>query len=204
MKYHGNDPEHVHLKFIGSHPHTFGGVDNMRFLPLSDGPRNVILERLCEGYRRRDIRYDCQGKLGAIDDATNKVNPIVHHKQLPAEGYIYDLWRQVQLEKIQKSVDQKASVRRWLGELRSKEFSVFIDANFDNNFIFGFSSLWPKSLLRECKSICVHACMTYPIITTVSSIPLLLNILKRTTVVPLLICSRLITHQHLWGICSCL
>ena len=158
VAYYSDNADYVEIDFKGIHiGHTIGGPDDMRFLPISAEITSFIMDRLREGYKRRDVRRDLQRKLGSFDEQTNVVDIPQHRDQLLPESYIYNLWRQVQLEQVQKDPDEKQSVLLWLGALETKGFSVHIDPDFDETLIFGFCSPWQKSLLSTCRTICLDA-----------------------------------------------
>ena len=49
-------PNQVTIKLHNEHNHPIGSLDDISFLPLSDNTKEAILQKLREGYGRRDIR----------------------------------------------------------------------------------------------------------------------------------------------------
>ena len=49
-------PNQVTIKLHNEHNHLIGSLDDISFLPLSDNTKEAILQKLHEGYDRRDIR----------------------------------------------------------------------------------------------------------------------------------------------------
>ncbi|ORE16207.1 hypothetical protein BCV71DRAFT_154789, partial [Rhizopus microsporus] len=47
-------PNHITIKLHNEHNHLIGGLDDISFLPLSDNTKEAILQKLREGYDRRD------------------------------------------------------------------------------------------------------------------------------------------------------
>ena len=53
-------PNQVTIKLHDEHNHLIESLDDISFLPLSDNTKEAILQRLREGYGRRDIRAAIQ------------------------------------------------------------------------------------------------------------------------------------------------
>ncbi|ORE19200.1 hypothetical protein BCV71DRAFT_263204 [Rhizopus microsporus] len=53
-------PNQVTIKLHNEHSHLIGSLDDISFLPLSDNTKEATLQKLREGYGRRDIRTAIQ------------------------------------------------------------------------------------------------------------------------------------------------
>ncbi|CEG72158.1 hypothetical protein RMATCC62417_07759 [Rhizopus microsporus] len=69
----------------------------------------------------------------------------------------YNIFRKVFERTHKRHDDQKASVKLCLNRLESKNYSVFIDNDYDSSFTFGFCSAWQASLLAETKDFSLDA-----------------------------------------------
>ncbi|GAA5801544.1 hypothetical protein HPULCUR_006992 [Helicostylum pulchrum] len=58
-----SDPNNVVLHHTGNHNHQIGGLEDLKFLPLSQVAKQLIEQRLREGFRKRDTRISIQNNF---------------------------------------------------------------------------------------------------------------------------------------------
>ena len=82
---------------------------------------------------------------------------ILHRGNFIHSGDVYNIFRKVFEGAYKRYDDQKASVKLWLNHLETKNYSVFIDNDYDSSFAFGFCSTWQAFLLAETKDFSLDA-----------------------------------------------
>lgn len=107
-----------------------------------------------EWYNRRDIKHVFQLNLGSIDPATNRVKVIFHRDQLFPEGYVYNIWRQVEDENVKKDSDEICVAL--VGRAQGYCFNIHLGSNFERDLRFRFFRQRP--LLDDCFTICLLGC----------------------------------------------
>ncbi|CEG65970.1 hypothetical protein RMATCC62417_02636 [Rhizopus microsporus] len=132
-----SDPNSVEIVHIGVHNHEIGGVEDLKYLPLSKEKKEIIMQRLREGYNKKDFRKFTRGFLMLPEDSNSQV---LHRDQMVHQDEVYNLYKIVQESLYRKAVDEAESVGLWLEELKGKNYSMFKHSNFENDFTFGFSS----------------------------------------------------------------
>ncbi|KAI8378856.1 hypothetical protein EDC96DRAFT_571031 [Choanephora cucurbitarum] len=146
------DPENVEIVHIDTHNHDVGGMDDLKYLPLSNERKAIISERLREGYSKRDCRIAIQKDFRKfisefLTDGSGNDNRIYRRDQVVHQGEIHNLYKKIQETFYMKSSNEKESVKLWLKDLEEKGYSTFVGNDYDNSFTFGFSSPWQKRLL---------------------------------------------------------
>ncbi|GAA5803434.1 hypothetical protein HPULCUR_008916 [Helicostylum pulchrum] len=163
-----SDPNNVVLHHTGNHNHQIGGLEDLKFLPLSQVAKQLIEQRLREGFKKRDTRISIQNHFLHYSQANlntdveqslgNEAQVIVHRDQMVHSTEIYSIYKKIQKAFYKKADDQKESVKLWLTELKENEgYDTFLADNFDSTFSFGFVSPWQKALLieSESESVCL-------------------------------------------------
>ncbi|GAA5804343.1 hypothetical protein HPULCUR_009831 [Helicostylum pulchrum] len=110
-----NDPNNVVLHHTGNHNHQIGGFEDLKFLPLSQVAKQLIEQKLCKGFRKRDTRISIQNNflrhsqsnfnIDVEQSLGNKAQVVVHRDQMVHST-----------EK--KAQDPKDSVKLWLTQLK--------------------------------------------------------------------------------------
>lgn len=160
-------PDIVVIEHIGDHNHEVGGLEDLQHLPLSNATKSLIMQRLREGYSKRDTRIAIQANFrnyimaninSAADINGGSVdNFVVHRDQMVDANEIYNMYKKI-VESFYKRADsQQESVRKWLEELNEQRYDTYIAANFNTTFSFGFLSPWQKALLLVSESVCMDA-----------------------------------------------
>ncbi|CAO3644781.1 unnamed protein product [Mucor hiemalis] len=155
-----SDPTVVEVHHIGVHNHEVGSVEDMKYLPLSQKRKDAIMERLREGYNKRDCRIAIQKDFRKFTrDLLTSSDPdhVFHRDQIVHQDEVYNIYKKIQEAFYRKSTDEKESVKMWLQELNQKGYSSFVHSTFEDDFTFGFSSPWQKNLLLNSKMVCLDA-----------------------------------------------
>ncbi|KAI9259142.1 hypothetical protein EDC94DRAFT_649420 [Helicostylum pulchrum] len=110
-----SDPNNVVLYHSGNHNHQIAGLEDPKFLPLSQVAKQLNEQILCKGFRKRDTRISIQNNFLRHSQANfnidveqslgNKAQVIVHRDQMVHST-----------EK--KAQDPKDSVKLWLTQLK--------------------------------------------------------------------------------------
>ncbi|KAI9473746.1 MAG: hypothetical protein EXX96DRAFT_652512 [Benjaminiella poitrasii] len=98
-----DDEQNVYIKLFDSHKHTIGSLEDMQYLPLSHGTKNKIVERLKEGFNRREIRVSLQRKFKLFIDQQFSNFGAHDNNNLEGEMGIVHQDQLVHSEEIQKS-----------------------------------------------------------------------------------------------------
>lgn len=156
-----DSPSVVEITHTGPHNHEVGSIEDLKHLPLSQERKNQIVERLREGYNKRDCRVAIQKDFRKylrenllLSDGSIQV---IHRDQLVHQDEVYNLFKKIQESSYRKSNDEQQSVCLWLDELRQKGYATFKHSTFNEDFTFGFSSPWQQHLLRNVAMICLDA-----------------------------------------------
>ncbi|ORE17056.1 hypothetical protein BCV71DRAFT_182205, partial [Rhizopus microsporus] len=149
-----SNPEEVVITVDGNHCHVLGSSGGLRYLPLSADVKVAILQRLQEGYNTRSVRFTMHRAFRSHNEASTS---ILHRDNYIHSEDVYNIFRKVFERAYKRYDDQKASVKLWLNHLETKNYSVFIDNDYDSSFAFGFCSTWQAFLLAETKDFSLDA-----------------------------------------------
>lgn len=157
-----SDPSFVEVIHIGVHNHEVRGAEDLKHLSLSKEKKEIMMQRLREGYSKKDCRIAIQKDFHKFirdflmlpEDSNSQV---IHRDQIVHQDEVYTLYKMAQESFYRKAVDEKESVGLWLEELKGKNYSTFKHSTFENDFTFGFSSPWQKQLLLNSTMVCLDA-----------------------------------------------
>ncbi|GAA5797736.1 hypothetical protein HPULCUR_003130 [Helicostylum pulchrum] len=112
-----SDPNNVVLHHTGNHNHQIGGLEDLKFLPLSQVAKQLIEQRLREGFRKRDTRISIQNHFLRYSQANlntdveqslgNEAQVIVHRDQMVHSTEIYNIYK-----KSKKLSTKKQMIRK--------------------------------------------------------------------------------------------
>lgn len=109
-----NSPQEVILEHVGVHNHQVGGPEDLQHLPLSKATKDLIEQRLREGFKRRDTRISIQNFFNqclqttpttttntttpttTTNDETNTNNVIIHRDQMVHATEIYNVFKKIE------------------------------------------------------------------------------------------------------------
>lgn len=70
---------------------------------------------------------------------------------------VYNIYRLVQKEIIQRYLDQKTYSKLWMWELEQQGYKTFIPPNYDDFFSSDYVAPWQQAILKNSSAICLDA-----------------------------------------------
>ncbi|CEG81621.1 hypothetical protein RMATCC62417_15799 [Rhizopus microsporus] len=167
--YYKSKPKEVVFTFINDHNH--GHIDSkgdFQYLPVSEGTKRYIFQKLQKGFMCRDVRLFVQLELMKcaqdhfriiVDHQSNTSSmcEIIHCDQLMDPELVYNQHKRIQENAYKRHSDQYESIKIWIDELKSKGYSAYIGDSFNNSYAFGFMSPWQKNFLLNSPYFCLDA-----------------------------------------------
>ena len=143
-----------------------GSLDDISFLPLSNNTKEAILQKLREGYGRRDVRTAIQRHFNerirclfpeAASSSSSSVYG-VHRDQFVHSEDVYNIYKKVQELSYKKHNEQKESIKLWLKDHQQQRgYFTYIAQDLEQSYIFGFVSPWQRQQLVRAESFCLDA-----------------------------------------------
>ncbi|KAI8644074.1 hypothetical protein BD408DRAFT_384629 [Parasitella parasitica] len=98
-----NNPGYATFIYTGEHNHDVGGLNDLQHLPLSKEARELIEQRLKEGFSKRQTRIAIQTNcnkfitenqvLAGLDNLTSS---LIHRDQMVHADEIYNIYKKIQ------------------------------------------------------------------------------------------------------------
>jgi hypothetical protein len=159
-------PNQVTIKLHNEHNYLVGSLDDISFLPLSDNTKEAILQKLREGYGRRDIRAAIQRHFNErirdlfpeVTSSSSSSVYVVHRDQFIHSEDVYNIYKKVQELSYKKHNEQKEPVKHGLKDLQQqRDYFTYISQDFEQSYTFGFVSPWQRQQLVRAESFCLDA-----------------------------------------------